>query len=69
MSATNAPQRLGFGLLGALLAGGLLLAACAAPDGGAPAEDPGGRALREDAPGGDGRAVRGPKDGGGRAGP
>ncbi|MEU9236912.1 hypothetical protein [Streptomyces subrutilus] len=32
MSATNASQRLGFGLLGALLAGGLLLAACAAPD-------------------------------------
>ncbi|MGW7460107.1 hypothetical protein [Streptomyces sp. NPDC054797] len=33
MSATNTSQRLGFGLVGALLAGGLLLAACAAPDG------------------------------------
>ncbi|MFF8267842.1 hypothetical protein ACF059_10630 [Streptomyces sp. NPDC016562] len=33
MSATNASQRLGFGLVGALLAGGLLLAACAVPDG------------------------------------
>ncbi|MFE3554576.1 hypothetical protein ACFXKW_06850 [Streptomyces sp. NPDC059193] len=33
MSATNASKRLGFGLLGALLAGGLLMAACAAPDG------------------------------------
>ncbi|MFD4864068.1 hypothetical protein [Streptomyces sp. NPDC058412] len=33
MSATNASQRLGFGILGGLLAGGLLLAACAVPDG------------------------------------
>ncbi|MEU9148638.1 hypothetical protein [Streptomyces sp. NPDC048349] len=45
MSATNAPQRLGFGLLGALLAGGLLLAACAVPDGRAsPPGTPGGNA-------------------------
>ncbi|MFG2981637.1 hypothetical protein ACGFYQ_10315 [Streptomyces sp. NPDC048258] len=66
MSATNAPQRLGFGLLGALLAGGLLLAACAAPDGGARAEDPGDAVFREDAPGGDGRAVRGPEGHGAR---
>ncbi|MEU9084171.1 hypothetical protein [Streptomyces sp. NPDC048357] len=41
MSATNASQRLGFGILGALLAGGLLLAACAAPDGPARAEEEG----------------------------
>ncbi|MFF3675497.1 hypothetical protein ACFYYS_16060 [Streptomyces sp. NPDC002120] len=41
MSATNASQRLGFGILGALLAGGLLLAACAAPDGPAPADEEG----------------------------
>ncbi|MEV7418669.1 alginate lyase family protein [Streptomyces sp. NPDC089919] len=33
MSAQNATKRLGLGLLGALLAAGLLLAACAAPDG------------------------------------
>ncbi|MFD7626494.1 hypothetical protein ACFV7Q_10675 [Streptomyces sp. NPDC059851] len=33
MSASNAAERLGLGLLGALLAGGLLIAACTAPDG------------------------------------
>ncbi|MFE6905017.1 hypothetical protein [Streptomyces erythrochromogenes] len=33
MSATNAAKRLGFAAVGALLAGGLLLAACALPDG------------------------------------
>ncbi|MEU7550798.1 hypothetical protein AB0B01_00310 [Streptomyces sp. NPDC044571] len=36
MSATNAPQRLGLALLGALLAAALLLAARAAPEGRAP---------------------------------
>ncbi|MEU9159706.1 hypothetical protein AB0D29_05375 [Streptomyces sp. NPDC048424] len=41
MSATNASQRLGFGILGALLAGGLLLAACAVPDGPARADEEG----------------------------
>ncbi|MGP3689290.1 hypothetical protein ACTVZO_32090 [Streptomyces sp. IBSNAI002] len=45
MSATNASKRLGFGLLGALLAGGLLMAACAAPDGRAsPSAKPGASA-------------------------
>ncbi|MFI5668216.1 hypothetical protein [Streptomyces sp. NPDC051704] len=43
MSTSNASQRLGFALLGALLAAGLLLAACAAPDGRASARDPGAR--------------------------
>ncbi|MDJ0381809.1 alginate lyase family protein [Streptomyces sp. G-G2] len=33
MSATNAPKRLGLVIVGALLASGLLLAACAVPDG------------------------------------
>ncbi|MEU6863199.1 hypothetical protein ABZ924_08005 [Streptomyces sp. NPDC046876] len=33
MSALHAPQRLGLGLLGALLAAGLLVAACASPEG------------------------------------
>ncbi|WP_158879996.1 hypothetical protein [Streptomyces sp. NRRL F-4428] len=32
MSATNAAERLGFAAVGALLAGGLLLAACTLPD-------------------------------------
>ncbi|WP_168714608.1 hypothetical protein [Streptomyces sp. A0592] len=32
MSATNAAKRLGFAAVGALLAGGLLLAACTLPD-------------------------------------
>ncbi|MDX6765072.1 MULTISPECIES: hypothetical protein [Streptomyces] len=32
MSATNAAERLGCAAVGALLAGGLLLAACALPD-------------------------------------
>ncbi|WP_374776572.1 hypothetical protein OG756_31220 [Streptomyces sp. NBC_01310] len=32
MSATNAAKRLGFAAVGALLAGGLLLAACALPE-------------------------------------
>ncbi|MEV6570711.1 hypothetical protein [Streptomyces sp. NPDC051577] len=41
MSATNASERLGFGLLGAVLASGLLLAACAAPEGRAHGGDPG----------------------------
>ncbi|MEW2416072.1 hypothetical protein AB0953_20455 [Streptomyces sp. NPDC046866] len=33
MSALHAPQRLGLGLVGALLAAGLLVAACACPEG------------------------------------
>ncbi|MGW5344377.1 hypothetical protein [Streptomyces sp. HUAS TT3] len=54
MSASNAAERLGLGFLGALLAGGLLIAACAAPDGGAadagrhpaaPPTAPAGRAM------------------------
>ncbi|MFF5443937.1 hypothetical protein [Streptomyces sp. NPDC012888] len=32
MSAMNTAKRLGLGLIGALLAGGLLVAACAAPE-------------------------------------
>ncbi|MCI4085742.1 MULTISPECIES: hypothetical protein [Streptomyces] len=32
MSATNAAKRLGFAAVGALLAGGLLLAACTLPE-------------------------------------
>ncbi|GGZ56244.1 hypothetical protein [Streptomyces subrutilus] len=44
MSDLNAPKRLGFGLLGAVLAGGLLVAACAAPEGPSRAQDPGGTA-------------------------
>ncbi|MER5931033.1 hypothetical protein [Streptomyces sp. NPDC002054] len=32
MSARNAAKRIGLGLIGALLAGGLLVAACVAPD-------------------------------------
>ncbi|MFE9631927.1 hypothetical protein [Streptomyces sp. NPDC006463] len=51
MSATNASKRLGFGFLGALLAGGLLLAACVAPDDGGRSEGQGDVVLREDAPG------------------
>ncbi|MFF4323578.1 hypothetical protein [Streptomyces sp. NPDC001568] len=39
--AANASKRLGLGLLGALLAGGLLLAACSVPDDRPPAPDPG----------------------------
>ncbi|MFD3870195.1 hypothetical protein [Streptomyces sp. NPDC058623] len=39
--AANASKRLGLGLLGALLAGGLLLAACSLPDDRPPAPDPG----------------------------
>ncbi|MGW0392153.1 hypothetical protein ACWDYJ_14935 [Streptomyces sp. NPDC003042] len=38
----NASQRIGLGLVGALLAGGLLSAARAAPDDRTPAQDPGG---------------------------
>ncbi|MCX4528870.1 MULTISPECIES: hypothetical protein [unclassified Streptomyces] len=46
MSAKNASKQLGIGLVGALLAAGLLLAACAVPDGRAhDARDPG--AARE----------------------
>ncbi|MFD0269413.1 hypothetical protein ACFVGY_23015 [Streptomyces sp. NPDC127106] len=54
MSASNAAERLGLGLLGALLAGGLLVAACAVPDGrpadpgrhpAAPPTAPDGRAM------------------------
>ncbi|MGI5446255.1 hypothetical protein ACQEVM_10940 [Streptomyces sp. CA-243310] len=41
MSATNASKRLGFGLLGAVLASGLLLAACAVPQGRARVGDSG----------------------------
>uniref|UniRef100_A0AAU2JVZ9 Uncharacterized protein n=1 Tax=Streptomyces sp. NBC_00049 TaxID=2903617 RepID=A0AAU2JVZ9_9ACTN len=55
----NASQRLGFGLLGALLAGGLLLAACAVPEGRGRAEDPRDALLRHpvspEAPGSGGR--------------
>ncbi|MET9883043.1 hypothetical protein ABZZ20_07715 [Streptomyces sp. NPDC006430] len=50
MSATNASERLGLGLLGALLAGGLLLAVCAAPDGRARGADPGDAGPRHPAP-------------------
>ncbi|MFE1899441.1 hypothetical protein [Streptomyces yangpuensis] len=58
MSATNAAKRLGFAAAGALLAGGLLLAACSLPD-----DRPG--PLRET----DGRARQGAvdPDGAGRA--
>ncbi|MER5778647.1 hypothetical protein ABT144_31060 [Streptomyces sp. NPDC002039] len=41
MSATNASKRLGFGLLGGVLASGLLLAACAVPEGRAQGGEPG----------------------------
>ncbi|MFB7466065.1 hypothetical protein ACFCZ1_21630 [Streptomyces sp. NPDC056224] len=51
MSASNASKQLGFGFLGALLAGGLLLAACVAPDGRARAGEPQDVVLREDGPG------------------
>ncbi|MEV7829291.1 hypothetical protein AB0P12_01570 [Streptomyces subrutilus] len=44
MPDLNAPRRLGFGLLGAVLAGGLLVAAGAAPEGPSRAQDPGGTA-------------------------
>ncbi|MFC9297627.1 hypothetical protein ACFTWH_26875 [Streptomyces sp. NPDC057011] len=50
MSATNASKRLGLGLLGALLASGLLVAACAVPDGRAPATEPGGGGPRHPGP-------------------
>ncbi|UUU39141.1 hypothetical protein [Streptomyces sp. NBC_00162] len=46
MAASNASKRLGFGLLGALLAAGLLRAACAGPDGQAHGKDPGELVLR-----------------------
>lgn len=39
VSAMKAAQRIALGLLGALLAAGLLLAACAAPDGQARGDD------------------------------
>ncbi|MFI5981898.1 alginate lyase family protein [Streptomyces sp. NPDC051555] len=42
----NASKRLGLGLVGALLASGLLLAACAAPDGQAHAKKPGDVVFR-----------------------
>ncbi|WP_327255956.1 alginate lyase family protein [Streptomyces sp. NBC_01244] len=42
----SASKRLGLGLVGALLAGGLLLAACAAPEGRAHAKDPGDVVFR-----------------------
>ncbi|MFD9081081.1 hypothetical protein ACFQ7B_22655 [Streptomyces erythrochromogenes] len=54
MSATNAAKRLGFAAVGALLAGGLLLAACTLPD-----DRPG--PLRE----GDGRGRTGSVEPGG----
>ncbi|WP_327417418.1 hypothetical protein [Streptomyces sp. NBC_01233] len=57
MPATNASQRLGFGILGALLAGGLLLAACAAPD---------GRTRADDASRAPSKAARGPGPANGR---
>ncbi|MET9606563.1 hypothetical protein ABZZ17_16035 [Streptomyces sp. NPDC006512] len=44
-STANASQRLGLGLLGALLAGGLLLAACSAPDDHTRAHEPGDAVL------------------------
>ncbi|WP_158709918.1 hypothetical protein [Streptomyces katrae] len=47
MSASNASTRLVFGLLGALLAAGLLLAVCAAPEGRADARFPADATLRE----------------------
>ncbi|MFD9353514.1 hypothetical protein [Streptomyces sp. NPDC060031] len=40
MSDKNASKRLCLGILGALLAGGLLLASCAAPEGRARAKTP-----------------------------
>ncbi|MCX4696093.1 hypothetical protein [Streptomyces sp. NBC_01408] len=40
MSAKNAAEQLGLGFVGALLAGGLLLAACAAPGGRTAAREP-----------------------------
>ncbi|MBD3580458.1 MULTISPECIES: hypothetical protein [Streptomyces] len=61
MPESNAPQRLGIGLLGAVLAAGLLVAACAAPE----------EAPRRTGPAG-GAATRGPApsppDGPGRPG-
>ncbi|MFE4636094.1 hypothetical protein ACFRJ1_22325 [Streptomyces sp. NPDC056773] len=39
-------KRLGLGLVGALLAGGLLLAVCAAPEGRAHGRDPGQAVFR-----------------------
>ncbi|MGW6710709.1 alginate lyase family protein [Streptomyces sp. NPDC054956] len=42
----SASKRLGLGIIGALLAGGLLLAACAAPEGRAHAKDPGDVVFR-----------------------
>ncbi|MFD8021312.1 hypothetical protein ACFV6G_12895 [Streptomyces lavendulae] len=41
MPAVNETKRLGLAVLGALLAGGLLLAACADPDVQAPPKGPG----------------------------
>ncbi|MGW7063964.1 hypothetical protein ACWGHM_36425 [Streptomyces sp. NPDC054904] len=41
LNAANASKRLGLGLLGALLAGGLLLAACSVPDDRTHTPDPG----------------------------
>ncbi|MBZ9598947.1 hypothetical protein ACWGQT_12655 [Streptomyces yangpuensis] len=47
MSATNAAERLGFAAAGALLAGGLLLAACTLPgDRPAPLREADGRARQ-----------------------
>ncbi|MFE2147841.1 hypothetical protein ACFXA3_40005 [Streptomyces sp. NPDC059456] len=51
MSASNASQRLGFALLGALLAAGLLLAACAVPQGPVRVGKPGEAAFRAPAAG------------------
>ncbi|MFG2714579.1 hypothetical protein ACGFX2_29105 [Streptomyces goshikiensis] len=45
MSAKNASQQLGIGFVGALLAGGLLLAACAAPGGRGHAREEGDTVL------------------------
>ncbi|MFK0236989.1 hypothetical protein [Streptomyces vinaceus] len=50
MPSSNASQRLGFALLGALLAAGLLLAVCVTPEGRASARDPGARPSAPRAP-------------------
>ncbi|MFD9338830.1 hypothetical protein ACFWBF_31240 [Streptomyces sp. NPDC060028] len=46
MSDKNASKRLCLGILGALLAGGLLLASCAAPEGRAHAKTPADAVFR-----------------------
>ncbi|MBT2408406.1 MULTISPECIES: hypothetical protein [unclassified Streptomyces] len=45
-NASNASKQLGLGVVGALLAGGLLLAACAVPEGQVRAKHPGDAVFR-----------------------